>query len=142
MAEEISVLLKSASSLMHSLAEKDLADSISKAVSLNVYVEVTPLLKEEIEKAMIKLIGAVDLLTKDMGQTIADAIAGKPPLPTVPPDDAPFVAKTRGHMKRFVAKAKRFMVSVAHVVVLVTCFVVLVTCFVVLRANSDSLKFL
>ena len=130
--EQYSVLLQSARSLMHSIAEKALADSISKAVVVNVYAELTPLLKEEIEEitgsaasVLKEVVSEVAQVRNDFATAIADAIAGKPPLPPVPPEDAPFAVRAKGRLVRCRAKAKRFLVSVTHAVVLVTCLVVL-----------------
>ncbi|NPT54202.1 hypothetical protein [Paraburkholderia elongata] len=146
-AQQFSDLLQSARSVMHSIAEKGLADSISKAVILNIYAELTPRLKEESEQNLAAasavatgLMSVVTDIHKDTAKMIADAIAGKPPLPAPPPNDAPFTERAKGRVIRSLAKAKRFMVSATHAVVLFTCFVALFTCSVVLYAASHSLK--
>jgi hypothetical protein len=131
-AEQYTAVLQAVRCVMHTMVEKELPESIAQAVALNVYLELTPQLKEESEKNAAasagvarELMTAVSDLKIDVSTTIADAIAGKPPLPPVPPDDAPLTAKAKGHAIRGFAKAHRFLVSSTHTVVWFTCLVVL-----------------
>ncbi|WP_152602784.1 hypothetical protein [Caballeronia sordidicola] len=120
----------------HSIAEKALAASISKAVILNIYAELTPLLKEDLKEERERNAAASSALAKEMTSSatgiirdnaavIADAVAGKPPLPPLPPEDARLLEKATGHAIRCLAEAKRFMVSATHPLVWFTCCVVL-----------------
>jgi hypothetical protein len=130
--EQHTAVLVAVRSVMHTMAEQELPESIAKAIALNVYVELTPQLKEESVKnaaasaAVVReLMTAVSDLKMEVATTIADAIAGKPPLPPVPPDDAPWTDKAKGHVIRGYAKAHRFLVSSTHTAVWFTCLVVL-----------------
>jgi hypothetical protein len=109
----------------HSIDEKAVADSISKAVILNIYTELSPQLREDLKEESERLMSAAASCTRDNAAMIADAIAGKPPLPSLPPEDARFMDKANAHAIRCLAKAKRFMVSATHPLVWVTCFAVL-----------------
>ncbi|MGX7002325.1 hypothetical protein [Caballeronia sp. KNU42] len=113
-----------------------MAAFISKAVILNIYAELTPLIMEDLKEEKERNSAASSALAKEMmsaatgiirdnAEVIADAVAGKPPLPPVPPEDARFMEKAHGHAIRCLAKAKRFMVSATHPLVWLTCCVVL-----------------
>jgi|SRR5471030_777235 len=134
--KQYAVLLQSARSVMHTMAEEALADSISKKIVLNIYAELTPQLKEDLKEESDRNSAASSSLAKELmsattgairdnAEVIADAVAGKPPLPPVPPEDARFMEKANGHAIRCLAKAKRFMVSATHPLVWFTCCVVL-----------------
>jgi hypothetical protein len=120
----------------HSIVEKALADSISKAVILNIYAELTPQLKEDLKEESERNAAASSALAKELmsaatgsirdnAVVIADAVAGKPPLPPMPPEDAQFMEKAKMNAIRYLAEAKRFMVSATHPLVWFTCCVVL-----------------
>lgn len=139
--EQNAIVLRSANSVLHSIAEKNLADSISKAVSLNVYAEVMPHFTEEIDVAMKKPIAEIGAVTKEFGATIADAVAGRPPLPQMPPEDAPYVEKATRRAIRCIARVQRAFISAIPTAVLLTCVLVAFTSLVVLHAEAHTLKF-
>jgi hypothetical protein len=106
----------------HSIVVKALAASISKAVILNIYAELTPQLKEDLKEesernsaassALAKeLMSAATGTIRDNAAVIADAVAGKPPLPPPPDPDAPIFTKIHRRATRGFARTHRFCIT-------------------------------
>jgi hypothetical protein len=147
--EQYSLLLQSARSVVHTIAEEALADSITKKIVSDIYAELTPQLKEEVNKESERNSAASAALAKELmsaatgairenAAVIADAVAGKPPLPPVPPEDAEFMEKAKGQTIRCLAKAKRFMVSANLALVWFTCCIVVNAAAHVLKLSSSQ----
>jgi hypothetical protein len=135
--EQSAAFLQSVTSMTHSMAEKDLAESIAKAVLVSVCSELTPQLKEAIEQRSVNslanakgmMVSAVVQHNTELAKTIADAISRKPQLPPMPPDDAPFLDKLKGRSIRCFTQVNRFIVPATLAIVLLNCCVVLYTAY-------------
>jgi len=137
--EQYAVLLQSARSVMHTMGEEALADSISKKIVLNIYAELTPQLKEDLKEesernsaassALAKeLMSAATGIIRDNAAVIADAVAGKPPLPPPPDPDAPIFTKIHRKATRGFARTHRFCITASPLLGTLAALSVLVAC--------------
>jgi hypothetical protein len=123
-AEHVQITLRAVESLLAAIAEQNPAASISQAVIDNVYIELTPLLTSAVEGSAAKLTtefgeantrAAAQLL--QIVQSVADAAAGKAPLPSPPETGASFLNKISRRLFRGLARVHRFCITVAPVLV-------------------------
>jgi hypothetical protein len=112
--DHVQITLRAIESLLAAIAEENLSRSISSRVANDVYIQVTPQLKEIVTKASSEIgdstAQAAHLLAK-AAQSIAEAVGGKPPLPPPPDPDAPIFNKIRRRAIRGGARTHRFCVT-------------------------------
>jgi hypothetical protein len=112
--DHVQITLSAIESLLAAISEENLSRSISSRVVDNVYIELTPQLKEIATKASSEIgdstAQAAHLLAK-AAQSIAESVCGKPPLPPPPDPDASNFNKIRRRAIRGVARTHRFCVT-------------------------------
>jgi hypothetical protein len=112
--DHVQTTLRAIESLLAAIAEENLSRSISSRVANDVYIQVTPQLKEIVTKASSEIgdstARAAHLLAT-AAQSIAEAVGGKPPLPPPPDPDARIFNKIRRRAIRGVARTHRFCVT-------------------------------
>jgi hypothetical protein len=135
-AEHVRVTLRAIENLLVAIAEKNLANSISRSVVENVYAEVTPLLESAIEESAARAAKAVDESTARTEETltqiahsIADSVGGKAPLPPPVDSNAPWFRKIRQQTARALAKTQRLCIVVAPPLVALAALSILVASF-------------
>jgi hypothetical protein len=146
--QQYTELLRSANALLHSIAEKNLADSISKAVVDNVYIEVTPLLTSAIAEIAAKVAlnlgeasnqSATQLL--QIVQSVADAVAGKAPLPPPPDAGASRLSKFSRRLRRGLIRMQRFCITAAPILgTVAAALVVVASAFLITHFTVHGLK--
>ncbi len=131
--EHVQVTLRAIESLLAAIAEKNLSKSISRSVVEDVYAELTPLLEEAIKESAASVkrdvsestahtVEQLTLLTR----SIADAVAGKAPLPPTPDAAAPILNKIRQRAVRDLTRFQRFCITAAPPLVTLASLSVLV----------------